>query len=181
MRCVGIEVRIACLEAGPFTTFKDALVICRGIIVAEGDTATVTPRDVPSLGVVIPGCFVQIIGNPRSEVVVAELEQSCHIFFTTHDAQYGLSGIVLQLLEESVVMLVDVNDLADFPVHQLVKRVLLQQGVPDIGDSRSGKTGSHPVKFVQIGFQVFLGEVTRHFGYVIKEPLPVHVTYFGEF
>lgn len=49
-------------------------------------------------------------------------------------------------------MLVDVNGLADLAVHQLMERVLLQKGVTDVGDTRSGKTGSYLVEFVQIGF-----------------------------
>ena len=113
LRRVRIKVRIACLEAGPFTTFKDALVIGRGIIITERDTATVSSRDIPTLGIVIPGCFVQVVGNPRGEVVVTELEQPGHVVLATNDTQYGLSGIVLQLFEKSVIVLVDVNDLAD--------------------------------------------------------------------
>lgn len=61
-------------------------------------------------------------------------------------------------------MLIDVYDLADLAVHQLMERVLQQKGVTDVGDTRSGKAGSHLVEFVQIGFQVLFREIAWNFG-----------------
>lgn len=152
-----------------------------GNIVTKRHAATITSGDIPPLGVIVARSLVQIVGNPRSEVVITELEQSSHIVRTTHDVEYSLSCIVLQLLEETAVMFVDVYDLADLAAHQLMERVLLQQGISDVGDARSCKPCTHSVQVVQIGFQVLFCEIARNIGYVVKKAFPIHIADFREF
>lgn len=66
---------------------------------------------------------------------------------------------MLRLLEESAVMVVQVEDFIHLSTHQVMERAALQQGVPDIADSRRGKPDTHVVKVVDVLFQIFAREV----------------------
>lgn len=67
---VGVEVRVGSVETCPMVAVDDAVVICRGIIVAQTHAALVTSGDVPPLGVIVALRFTHVIGHPRGDVVV---------------------------------------------------------------------------------------------------------------
>ena len=61
LRGVGIEIRVRGVEARPGTAIDDAVVIRRWVVVAQRFRTLVAPRDVPALGVVVPGSLFHIV------------------------------------------------------------------------------------------------------------------------
>ena len=88
---------------------------------------------------------------------------------------------MFRLLEESAVMVVQVEDFIHLSTHQVMERAALQQGVPDIADSHRGKPDTHVVKVVDVFFQIFAREVARHTGKVVQQMPPVDASRFREF
>ena len=180
LRGIGIEAGVGRLEACPLAAVQYAVVVRRRVVVAQGDTALLAAGDIPPLRVVAPRRLVLIIRYPRGKVVVAELEQSRHVILAAHHVQQQAAEVMPRLLEESAVVVVQVDDLADPAAHQLMERTGLQQGVADIADTCRGEADSHVVEVVDVVLQVFFRKVARHAGEVVQHTLPVDVAYLRE-
>ena len=180
LRGVGIEPGVGGLETGPFAAVQDAVVVRGRIIVAQRHAALFPAGDVPPLGVVIPGGFVHVVGNPRGQVVVAEVEQPGHILRAAHHVEQEPSGILFRSFVQVAVMVIQVEYLFHLAVHQVMERAGLQQGVADIPDASRGQPHTHVVQIVEVALQVFFREVARYAGQVVQHPLPVNVSQFAE-
>ena len=129
----------------PVVAFQYAVVVRRRIILYKGFGSSVPTVDIPALGVVLSICLTHIVGYPRREIVVGDIEQSCDIVFATYHIQQGTSHIFVKLLKQVVIVLVYVYDLAHLSVKHFFERTFLQQCVTDIGHARCGKSHSHIV------------------------------------
>lgn len=137
--------------------------------------------DIPPLGIVVSRRLVQIVRHPTGEVILPDVEQSGDIILAAYHFDYEMAGILFHSLEQTVVMVVQVDDFTDFAANQLMERAGLQQGVSDIFDSCRGKADTHVIKIVDVVLQVFFREVARYAGQIIQHPLPVDVAHLREF
>ena len=71
----------------PVVAFQYAIVVRRGIILYKGFGSSVPTVDIPALGVVLSICLTHIVGYPRREIVVGDIEQSCDIVFAAYHTQ----------------------------------------------------------------------------------------------
>ncbi len=181
LTAVRIEIGIRGVDAVPVVAVQDAVVVGRRIIVAETHASSVPSCDVPPLRVVVALRLVKIVGHPRSQVVVADVEELCHAVLAANHAEQGVADVLVERLEQGIVMGVQVANLADLSRKEFVEGVLLQQGITDVRQSRSGEVGSHLVQVVDVCLQVLLRKVLRCRGEVVNHTLEVHIADFGEF
>ena len=94
---VRIEPGIRSIEARPFPSVDDAVVIGRWRVVTQGFRTGIPAVDIPSLGVVLPRRLFQVIAYPRGEVVVVYLKEVGHALRPADHRKQRVGHAVFQL------------------------------------------------------------------------------------
>ena len=76
---IRVKVGIGSIEACPFPTIDYAVVVCGRGVVAKHLLAGILAVNVPPLGIVLPHRLTQVIGHPRRQIVIVELEQPGYV------------------------------------------------------------------------------------------------------
>ena len=101
--------------------------------------------DIPPLRIVVSRLFGHIVAHPAGQVVIPGFEQPRDVILSAHHIQQQPADVGFRLCEQVAVMLVQVDDLANLTAHQFMERAGLQQGVPDVGDTRRGQAHAQVV------------------------------------
>ena len=178
---VRIESGIGSVEARPLSAVNDAVVVRGRRIVAQGFRAGIPAVNVPPLGVVLPGRFFQVVAYPRSQVVVAGLEQVGHSLRSSDHREQRIAHGMFHMSVQVVSIPGHSCNVAYLPVQQVMKTAPAQNGIREI--VRPGLCQSHPhvIQVVNVRFQVFLGEIVLYIAQIIEEGFPVDAAAFRQF
>ena len=113
-------------------TIQDAVIVSRGIVVAQIDTSSVHTVDVPSLGVVHAHTFKGIVGNPGGHIVIGEVKKVGKTFFTSNIVEYGGSGIGANAIIQIIDILGNFNHANGFVKDSTVEIAVTEDGVHQV-------------------------------------------------
>ena len=180
LRGIGVKSGIGRLEAHPLSAVQDAVVVRRGIVVAQRSASLFAPCDIPPLRVVVSRLFAHIVAHPAGQVVGPGLEQPGDILLSADPVEQHVPDAALRLFIDVGIVVVQGRDLAYLAVQQFVEHALGQQRVAEAGDARRSEADAHVVQVVNVALQLLPREVARPPGHIVQHPVPVHASQLRE-